>query len=343
MSRRFLRVKVDTNLTPNLIMHVMACGGVAGSRQYGRQHEDTIDPRDMAFLKSLTTDFLAKPPLAGGPLFTFLFQIPSYFPAMDFKDVSVVFRAMRRSISEGSLDYLERGLHIEESTLDEWIPRSLQSFFFAQLHSNLDRILSAVDHFTRIMQASYERFYKDYWPVTGEMLQKKALEIQKGLEHSNLLETWENVLGKTFPYPNFVVYLCEPCNSVSSLMAEKIVIPSHYELEKALLAIVHEAGVHFISPSDWVRDPNALAHFMRNRESLMRMQEAAICHLKSEVIERLGVEVEGDLFLSGMGLEKEVTTFSYIWESRKWTSITDAIREAYSKLSEGNSLTDFGI
>jgi len=165
------------------------------------------------------------------------------------------------------------------------------------------------------------------------MLQKKALEIQKRLEHLNLLETWENVLGKTFPYPNFVVYLCEPCNSVSSLMAEKIVIPSQYELEQALLAIVHEAGVHSISPGDWVRDPNALTHFTRNREGLMRMQEATICYLKSEVIKRLGIEVQGDPFLSGMGLEKEVTTFRRVWESRRWTSITHAIREAVSKLS----------
>lgn len=53
----FPRVKVDTNITPNLIMHVMACGGVAGSREYGRRHEDTIDPREMALLKSLTTHF----------------------------------------------------------------------------------------------------------------------------------------------------------------------------------------------------------------------------------------------------------------------------------------------
>nr|MDO8134408.1 hypothetical protein [Candidatus Njordarchaeum guaymaensis] len=74
----------------------------------------------IAFLKSLTTDFLAKPPLAGGPLFTFLFQIPSYFPAINFKDISTVFRVMKRSIGEGSLNYLERALHIERSTLDEW-------------------------------------------------------------------------------------------------------------------------------------------------------------------------------------------------------------------------------
>jgi len=224
---------------------------------------------------------------------------------------------------------------MEGSTPDEWILRSLQSFFFAQLQSDLDQILSAVDHFTQILQASYERFYKDYWPVTREMLQKKALEIQKGLEHLNLLERWGNVLGKTFPYPNFVVYLCEPCNSVSSLMAEKIVIPSHYELEQALLAIAHEAGVHFISPNDWIRDPNALVHFIRDREGLMRMQEAAICHLKSEVIEGLGLELGP--FLSGMGLEEEVTTFRRVWECGKWMSITDAIRGAYSKLGEAKS------
>jgi len=34
-----------------------------------------------------------------------------------------------------------------------------------------------------------------------------------------------------------------------------------------------------------------------------------------------------------MGLEKEVTTFRRVWESRRWTSITHAIREAVSKLS----------
>jgi len=46
VSRSFPRVKVGTNLTSNLIMHVMACGGVAGSREYGRQHQDAIDSRE---------------------------------------------------------------------------------------------------------------------------------------------------------------------------------------------------------------------------------------------------------------------------------------------------------
>jgi len=330
-------IEVTTSLTPNLIMHVVACSGIAGRKDYGRQFISTINAEEMAFLESLAKDFAAKPPLAGGPLFTILFQVPSYFPANNFEETSSVLKALRRSLGEASLNLLKKTFPDEASLLNKWIPPSLQSVFFTQFQPKLEELMRVIDHFALILKACYERFYKDYWHTAGETMRTRAFKIRERLKPLDLLGAWKEVLGKAFPYPNFTVYLCEPCNTVSSLMAEKIVIPSQYSMNQALHAIIHEAGVHFITPSDWIQNPKTSILLMKDREGLIRVYEAAICHLKSEVLQRIHVELGEDPFLIGMKLEREMAMFSSVWKNRKSIKIINAIAEAYAKLSLGGS------
>lgn len=326
-------IGVTTSLTPNLIMHLMACAGIAGRKDYGRKFKFTINAEEMAFMKSFDKDFVAKPPLAGGPLFTILFQVPSYFPANSFEEISEVFKSLRRSLEETSLNPFKKSFPCEASPLDKWIPPVLQSVFFTRFQPRYEELMNVIDQFIRILRACYERFYKDCWLVARKAMQKKALKIQKRVESLDLLEAWREVIGKAFPYPSFAVYLCEPGNTVSSTMAEKIVIPNQHSVNQAIQAIVHEVGVHFITLSDWIQNPKTSRILMKDREGLIRVQEAAICHLKSKVLKRMHVELGEDRFLLGMRLEREVAMFSSVWKSGRPLEIIDAVAEAYRKLS----------
>lgn len=325
-------IHVSTDLTPNLIMHVLACGGVAGRKDYGEKYHHTLRPEEKSTIERFMKDFACKPPLAGGPLFTILFQIPSYPEAMDFSDISNLFHFLKRSLQLGSFDVLKEALPEEMVFLETWLPPSMQASLLSRFKSRLAEVNSLIDQFTSVLKASYERFYRSYWSKARGKILRRASAIEKGLRDLRLLNKWKEVLGKDFPYPEFKVYLCEPCNSISSLIAEKIAIPTELTFHQALQVIIHEAGVHFITPSEWLQNPKTSRAFRKDMEGLIRVEEAAICYLKPYILQRIGVETKEDIFLKGMKLEKEVEAFGNVWIKQKFRDIHEAVAIAHSKL-----------
>lgn len=160
------------------------------------------------------------------------------------------------------------------------------------------------------------------------------MRIREGLKSIDILEAWKVILGRSFPYPDFKVCLCEPTNAVSSTMAEMIVIPSQDSVNASLQSIVHEAGAHFIGPKDWAENAKLSAILEEDMEGLIRMVEAAICYLKPEVFRRMRVKVDEDSFLVGMRLEREVAVFGSIWMKSKVHEINEAIAKAYAKMRQ---------
>jgi hypothetical protein len=325
-------IHVSTDLAPNLIMHIMACSGVAGRKDYGKKYHQTIRSEEKLKIKRFMKDFECKPPLAGGPFFTILFQIPSYLEAANVIEISKLFHSLKRCLQSGSFDVLKETFSKEMMFLDIWLPPSLQASLFDRFKSQPTDVKSVIDQFTDILNAVYERFYKSYWSITRGKILKKALTIERGLSNFRLLDRWEGILGKDFPYPEFKVYLCEPCSSISSLMAEKIVIPAVLTFDQALQVIIHEAGVHFITPSEWLQNPKTSRAFKKDMEGLIRVEEAAICYLKPYIFRKIGMEMREDVFLKGMKLEKELAAFSDVWRKQKVRGICEAVAIAYSKL-----------
>jgi hypothetical protein len=325
-------VQVTTSLTPNIIMHAMACCGAVGREDYGERYRHTLSDEERNFFQSISKDFAVRPPLAGGPLFTILFQIPSYFPANNPKEIAATFEALKRCIRESSFSHLKHAFPKYVSQIDTWFPANMVSSFMSRFWSKFDGASGAMDRFSQILNDCYERFYGGYWPQARKTMLSKATKIQEGFKPIDLLEEWKRILGKPFPYTGFTIWLCEPSNTVSSIMAEKIIIPSEDDVKVSLESIVHESGVHFISPNDWATNDTLSPIFRDDMEGLIRMVEAAICYLKPIVLKRMQIKPQEDPFLIGMGLEKEVTSFGQVWEKGKPIDITAAIAEAYKNM-----------
>jgi hypothetical protein len=313
-------------------MHVLACGGVAGRKDYGEEYHHTLRPEEKSIIKRFMKDFACKPPLAGGPLFTVLFQIPGYLEVMDVSEISKLFQCLKRSLQLGSFGVLKEAFPKELVFFDTWLPPNMQASLLSQFKSQLLEVNNVIDQFTGVLNAVYERFYRSYWSNARDKILRKASTIEQGLSDFRLLDEWKEVLRRDFPYSEFKVYLCEPCNSVSSLMAEKIIIPTKLTFNQALQVIIHEAGVHFITPSEWLQNPKTSRAFRKDMEGLIRVEEAAICHLKPYIFQKIGIEMKEDIFLKGMKLEKELEAFSNVWRKQKVRNIYDAIAIAYSKL-----------
>lgn len=329
-------VQVTTSLTPNIIMHVMACSGAAGREDYGERYRHTLSNEERSFFQSISKDFAVRPPLAGGPLFTIMFQIPSYFPAENPKEIAATFEALKRSIMGSSFCHLKQAFPKYASQIDTWFPANMESYFMSGFKPKLDEASEVIDRFSQILNDCYERFYGRYWPQARETMLSKATRIQESLKPINLLEEWKRILSKPFPYAGFTVLLCEPINTISSIMAEKIVIPSEADINMSLESIVHESGVHFVGPDDWATNTKLSPLFRDDVEGLIRMVEAAICYLKPIVLKRMHLEPKKDTFLVGMRLEKEVASFGSVWEKTKEKpiDITATIAEAYKNMRQ---------
>lgn len=210
----------------------------------------TLIPEEKSALKSLIKDFACKPPLTCGPLFTILFQIPSYF-----EKIVQLFNYLKRSLQLGSFSVLKRAFPKEMAFFDMWFPISTKATFLLQFRFRLLEVINLIDCFTNILNAVYERFYRSYWSNAKGKILRKASTMEQRLNDFRLIDMWKNILGKDFPYHEFKVYLYEPCNSISSLMAEKIIVPTGLTFDQALHAIIHEVGVHFITPYEWLQNP----------------------------------------------------------------------------------------
>lgn len=318
---------VTTSLTPNILAHIYASAGLMRMPDYHERFRHTLREEDIDFLKKFMSHFGGRPPLAGGPLFLFLYQIPSYFPAENLEQLLVNIDRIIEGLEGG---WIDRGLDQETvRALEVWIPpqvveysRNLEGPMFRQMSGILDRLKDIVTH-------SYEGFYRDHWRSIRPLLLERAMEIQKQFEDLPVYEAWSEALGLIFPYKEFVVYLCEARRGSTSILAEKLVLPYEINLERAVDTIIHEIGIHFIiRPGEYLKKGLTVEDFIQRQEEIGRMEEAATCYFKPQVHERLGLILKEDYHLPLMKIEDEIRRFAEVWESGNSVDVFQCLLKA---------------
>jgi len=316
---------VTTSLPPNILSHIYASAGLTGNSEYCSRFRHTLRVEDIDFLKPLQQNFMPSPPATGGPLFLFMYQFPSYFPAEDLKGTIKNFDLLLGGLDTRTPLSIWQGIDPETvKVLQTWIPPEVTEASWGQLKPMLGELRGILERLKEIMSYAYRSFYKGYWETRESALLEKAGEIQDKIGEFAIFDAWSEALKMPFPYKEFVVYLCDP-GFDTSLLAEKIAMPYSTTIERTLEIIVHEVGVHFISPQGYLQQGVAPDFFLKEQEKFMRMEEASICYFKPQVCSRLGLSLDSDYIISLMKIEKEVQRFKEVWETERPDNLYDGI------------------
>ena len=266
--------------------------------------------------------------MAGGPLFLFLYQIPSYFPAESLDEILGNIDMIIGGLGGGWADY--EGL--DEGTvraLEIWIPPQIIEYSEVDSGTILRQIREALNRLKGVISHSYYSYYEERWRELKPILLRRAVEIQKEFEGLPVFDAWSDALSLAFPYREFVVYLCEARRGGTSLLAEKIAQPYDVALEREVDAIIHEIGIHFIiRPGEYLERGLTAEDFLRHQEEIGRMEEAATCYFKPRVYESLGLELKEDYHLPLMKIEGEIRRFAGVWEGGGLADIFEGLLKA---------------
>lgn len=316
---------VTTSLTPNILAHIYASAGLTRNTQYHERFRHTLREEDIVFLKPLTPHFRGKPPMAGGPLFQFLYQVPSYLPAENLGELLNNIDWIIEVLEGGRIDY--GGLDQDTiRALEIWIPPQLSEFSSDVAGPFYGQVRDILNHLKEIVTKSYQSFYAEHWRELKPLLLRRATEINKEFEGLPVFDAWSEALGLTFPYKEFVVYLCEARRGGTSLLAERIAQPYDVPLERMVDTIIHEIGIHFIiRPGEYLNKGLRVEDFIRYQEKIGRMEEAATCYFKPQVYEKLGLKLKEDYHLPLMKIEGEIQRFAEIWEQEKPADIFEGL------------------
>lgn len=321
-----MSLQIDTDLTVNLLAHIYGAAGLLGNSEYMNLYVHTLEEDQLNWLKALSEHFRLRPPIAASPLFIILFQMPGYFDAYDEKGLNRVFELVQGFLSKGvfATDKLK---HETVGSLGLWIPDEIVSYSFSAM-DNRGRLREVIEGLKDIALDEYRGYYSEKWRVLEEELLEHCEDLEAELAGLDLLGAWSEATGMKFPYRRFRVRLCEALKGCTSLLAEKIALPSSAPLERAVEIIIHEAGIHFIAPKHYIERGVTPEYFMRNQERFSRYEEAAICHLKERMYRGLGLTPGPDYHIPLMGIEKEMKKIEQLWEKEEPKTVIDGILAA---------------
>lgn len=237
-----MRLAITTSLPPNLLAHIYSSSGVYGNHQYQERFQHTLRSADIEFLRSLQHYFKGKPPM-GGPLFSFLYQIPCYFATENLESILDTFDLLIEGLKSSNYPFKE----LEDTTLEAlkvWMPTELIEASRRSIQPMLGMLPGLFERLKDIIANTHHTFYRDHWQERKLVLLKKAEDIYDEVEELPVFDAWSEVFNLSFPYREFVVYLVDALKGGTSLLAEKYALPSEVTLERAVNTIIHEVGIH---------------------------------------------------------------------------------------------------
>lgn len=321
------RMRISAELFPNLILHVLACGGIGLDAEYGQKYQETLTTAEIDQIQEMAAGFDVTPPALAGPFFQALFQIPCYFPAETIEDIETIYKRMIKVVREGNLSPLTRSYPQQMDRFANYIPPQLQKHFLASIWTRRPELEKAIMNFRQILKAVYDRHYQPYWLEAREKIEGIGADIKERLGGKNVVKAWESIVEREFPYPYFHAVLCEPTRYLgTSLLAEKDIFGATLPLEIVVEAIVHEIGTH-IMPI-YTNEPLQRI-VIKDQNGLVRVVEAACQVLRRPILEELDLNQRLDL-VEAMGLAREKAAFTSAWEKEQ--AIVPALLDAYHEV-----------
>ncbi len=247
-------------------------------------------------LSRLGETFAFTPPLAGGPMFALLYQVPSYLDPGSPDELMRISEALQCFLRSERLDHF----------LDRWPDRTVhwQAWFTTP---GLSQILDAARSDLETACSLVKRFmeylaflWTSYEPRYADRIDEST--IGRRIEHMDpgIADEWGELLGVSYPYDAFELIICPESPSLaSSLGPEKVILGQKHPLHFVEHCFVHEVGVRTVGLHRLADHPATRDLMMDDYVSVLKLIEAEVCYHKPTILAHL----EEDLFLKGMGLE----------------------------------------
>jgi hypothetical protein len=300
MGERTGDVRFEKCLYASLCWHAL--------RRLGFHSEDerATDAEPAARLSGLADHFGFCAPVAGGPLFAFIYQIPSYADPQTPEAMDRILEVAKRVVRRGDADELLSEWPEAGSRWLRWYTRVALSETLDSLQAEAGRVDAALDE--------WAAYLRSLWADYARTLARKLTDYPF-LEHAtkctsdNAFEAWEGAFSLDYPGRSFVVVPCpENPTLATSLGPDRIVIGAAVGSELVRHSVVHEIGVRLLAGERLTASPRLRGALRADPEGVLRLIEAEVCFRKPSLFPDLGE----DLFLKGMALEPLV-----FWRGRQ--------------------------
>ncbi len=288
---------VDAHYYPSLCFRALKRLGFAGK-------ESTGEDEDMAHkLARVGESFNFAPPVAGGPIFTLVYQIPGYLDPTQPAQMLEIFDLVGDFVQTGEIENIYDKFPEKTQQWDLWYQKPLLNAFMHPLEGRKPDVLRLLDLFFGYLEQLWPGYHDEFREWLKEF---DADAWEEKLQMKRVIDTWEAVVEPSYPYRGFTMVVCpETPSAASSLGPDKIVLGARHGVEGARHSLVHEVGVRMPGLHRLAEQPATAGLMVDDYVGMLRLLEAESCFRKPEVMQKLGWEytAEQDGFLHGMKLQ----------------------------------------
>ncbi len=297
---------ITSHYYPSLCFRGLKRLGLAGS-------ESTGEDKDIGEeIGEIGKYFKFNPPMAGGPLFTLVYQIPGYLDPQGPDEMLQIFDGVKQIVESKTIQHLQREYPERTSEWEKWYIGSWFDLICEPLLEDQDKVYQLIDRFADYLEELWPQFEAEY----SNWRQEFAFdEWDSQLPVVEVITAWEEVTDLSYPYQKFSLVICpESPTKASSLGPEKIVFGARHGVNLAKRSLVHEVGVRMIGFHRLAEHPETAQIIADDHKGMLRLIEAEACFRKPQVMDKLEYLADQDTFKEGMQLGDLVQMRSEISE-----------------------------
>ncbi len=316
-----MEINLKKSFYPSLCYHGLKKLGFTGENPEKDCLERSKNLSDMG------DDFSFSAPVAGGPLFTFVYQIPGYLEPDDVEGYGEVMENVKDMILEKSIESFVQNRSYETDHWEKWYNECLMNYIFQDIEGKEESVNRVIDEFTEFLLDIWD----DYKRIYENKFQNYPFdELQANIDDLEVEEIWNNEFEHGYPYDRFDLIVCpESRTTASSLGPEKVVFSADYPWEIMKNSVIHEIGVRYFDLSKLCKDDRTHDHMYDDYVGILRLIETEVCYRKKKIMPNL----RKDSFVKGMELEELVD-----WRSKREfkDDMIDAMSEFYGNAKEND-------
>ncbi len=249
-------------------------------------------------LSELGEAFRFNAPLAGGPLFSLVYQVPGYLDPQSLQDLQEVFQATDKFIVDRDIAVFKKQFPFKTLHWEKWYTEAWLNNIFAGMAHDIPAARKAVKLFFEFMK----EMWLSYPEAHAEKTSRYPFAQRELLANKlNVFDRWQQQLEQPYPYSSFKVIICPQSETfASSLGPEKIVFGAKHSWPVLENALTHEIGVRTANLEILAKHPETGPFMKANYFGMLKIIETEICYRKKNLLP----SDSKDPFVKSMGLEK---------------------------------------
>ncbi len=318
-----MEINLRKSFYPSVCYHGLKKLGFTGEKPENEYAERSKE------LSELGEDFSFSAPVAGGPLFTFIYQIPGCIEPQNPEEYNQIMKDVKVLIEEKDIRIFKENWPDDTVYWERWYTECLNNYMYKGIKGKEETVLKIIDEFTEFLIEiwnDYERLYD------GKFQNYPFEELQENVDNLEIEEIWENELNLNYNYDKFELVICpESKSTASSLGPEKVIFSSKYPWETMKNSVIHEVGVRFFDLYELCKDDRTHEYMFEDYVSILRLIETEVCYRKKRIMPK----VKEDPFVTGMKLEDLIQ-----WRARRefGGNMIGTMKEFYEDAKEAELL-----